>query len=396
MQAFKILVIGAGAAGIVAAIGAKRQNKSVLLCDRMQQPGKKILASGNGRCNLMNDRLAEDCYNPAARNMVRSVFSRFDKIEILSFFRDLGLEVFSEEGRVFPVTNQAASVLKVLELELRRLFVPLEMNFQVARLFESEGSFIAVSRSGHKIAADNVIICTGGRSYPALGSDGSGYELAKTFGHKLIEPVPVAVPLVVKMKLCHFLQGQKIPARAKAVIDNNIAAESRGDLLFTQYGLSGTAILDISRDISVRINRAHGKDACVKADLVPYLEKNDLKERLQKRLEKGVLPQDMLAGILPNKFCQVFSYLFKDNDMEEAANILKDMSFDVAATRGWNEAEFTAGGIDLAEVNADTLESKLKKGLYFAGEILDVDGKRGGYNLAWAWASGLVAGSTLK
>ena len=394
MQRFKTIIIGAGASGIVAAISSKRKGDGVLLCDRSAQIGRKILASGNGRCNLLNDKLDENHYNPEASGLVRSIFSRFDKDRIYGFFKELGLEMFSEEGRIFPVTNQAASVLKVLELELKRLSVPIELNFQVTKILESAGGFVLTSKTNQNIACDNLIICTGGKSYPALGSDGSGYILSARFGHKLIEPVPVGVPIVIKDRLCHFLQGQRVLADVRCTIDNKKTAQAAGELLFTQYGLSGTVMLDISRDVSIAVNRLHSNDVFVFVDLVPFMDKDRLKQELSKRLNKGILPQELLTGILPNKFNLPLSDLLKNKDAEVISERLKNLSFKVTGTRGWNEAEFTAGGIDSQEVNEKTLESKLKKGLYFAGEILDVDGKRGGYNLAWAWASGFVAGLT--
>jgi hypothetical protein len=175
---------------------------------------------------------------------------------------------------------------------------------------------------------------------------------------------------------------------------NKKTAQASGELLFTQYGLSGTVMLDISRDVSIAVNRLHRTDVAIIVDLVPFMDIDRLKQELGKRLQKGILPQELLTGILPNKFNQPFSDLLKNKDAELISGRLKNLSFKITGTRSWNEAEFTAGGVDSQEVKEMTLESKLKKGLYFAGEILDVDGKRGGYNLAWAWASGFIAGLT--
>ncbi|MDP2929705.1 MAG: aminoacetone oxidase family FAD-binding enzyme [Candidatus Omnitrophota bacterium] len=394
MQKFNTVVIGGGAAGIVAAISARRRNRSVAICDRMPKIGKKILASGNGRCNLLNDRLDESFYNHSARSLVKSVFEKFKKDQILDFFKELGLEVYSESGRIFPRTNQSSSVLKVLEMELSRLSVPIELNYEVSRISHSQGLFTIASRSGKTMECEKLIIAGGGRSYPALGSDGSCYKLAANLGHKIIEPVPAAVPIVLKERLCHLLQGQKIASRVNVIINQRMACESEGDLLFTNYGLSGTAILDVSEEISVAINRQKITDVLISIDMVPFMDRAALKFEISKRIKNGWRPEDLLAGILPNKFYFVFESKDLGYDAQKITDSVKGRLFKVVETKRWNEADFTSGGIDTKYVKSGTLESTAVKGLYFAGEILDVCGKRGGYNLAWAWSSGFVAGLT--
>lgn len=394
MGKYSTVVIGGGAAGICAAISKGRRGEPVIICEKMPQLGKKILASGDGRCNLLNDDLSEVYYNPAARDLVRSIFDKFGKFEILGFFKGLGLEVYSKEGRIFPMTNQAASVLKVMEMELNRLSVPIEFNFNCSGLSFSKNGILVSSKAGKKIECQKVIVTGGGKTYPAFGSDGSMYELARQLGHSIIEPVPAAVPLVVRDRLCLFLQGQRIFAGAKSIIEGREGDEARGELLFTKYGLSGTCILDVSEAISVAMNRHNKTEVFVSVDMVPFMDKGQLKNELDNRREEKLPAEEMLAGILPNKICVVLKDIFEKNDVNAAVNSLKDRHFKVIGTRGWNEAEFTSGGINVNEVNARTLESKLKKGVYFAGEILDVNGRRGGYNLGWAWASGFVAGQT--
>jgi predicted Rossmann fold flavoprotein len=268
----------------------------------------------------------------------------------------------------------------------------VELNFEAVDISGSKGGFLVKSRSGAAVECARLVIACGGRTYPALGPDGSAYRFAKQFGHSIIEPAPSAVPLVAKDAICHLLQGQKISAGAKGMVGGRVTAKAAGDLLFTKYGLSGSVILDVSRDISVAVNREGRKDAAVLIDMVPFMSMEKLKLELERRLEKGLAAEDMLTGILPDKFGRALKDLFGGRDAGVIAGGLKERRFKVAGTRGWNEAEFTSGGIDVNEVEEKTLESRLKKGLYFAGEILDVDGERGGYNLAWAWASGFTAG----
>jgi len=390
---YDTVVIGGGAAGIVAGISAKRKGGNVLLVEKKDRLGRKILASGNGRCNLMNEELSETFYNSASRDLVKSVFSRFGKDAILSFFHELGLKTYSEGARIFPVTNQSSSLLKVLELELKRLSVSVELNFDVSDISFSGAGFRLTPKKGACIECANLIMAAGGRSYPAFGSDGSLFETAKKLGHTIIEPVPSAVPLVVKDALCHFLQGQKISASARSLIKGAALPSAQGDLLFTKYGLSGTAVLDISREISVAVNRERVKDVSVSVDMVPFMDRELLENEIAGRIGKGWAREDLLTGILPNKFSGALKELLK-KDPKSIVSTLKDKRFNVIGTRGWNEAEFTAGGIDAAGIKGSTLGSKFKKGLYFAGEMCDVDGCRGGYNLAWAWASGFIAGMT--
>jgi len=394
MKKTQTIVIGGGASGITAAISAARKGTPVLICEKMPQLGKKILISGNGRCNILNEDMSEVHYKDHARQMVRAVFSKFGKDAMLDFFNELGLEMFSKDGRIFPITNQASSVLRVLEIELGRLGVLLELGFEVAAVEDSGGGFVVRSKKGDLLECRKVIIAGGGKSYPALGSDGSAYHIAGQFGHKIIKPVPSAVPIVVKDQLCHLLQGQKIFASAKSVIDKRITAETSGELLFTKYGLSGTSILDISEDLSVALNRHNKEDVYVSIDMLPFMSVEELGRELEKRAEKKLPAEDFFSGILPNKFGPALKQLALSKNKDDIIKGLKDRRFKVAGTKGWNEAEFTSGGISLNEVKEDTLESKLKKGVYFAGEALNVGGKRGGYHLAWAWASGLLAGMT--
>ncbi|MBU1912237.1 MAG: NAD(P)/FAD-dependent oxidoreductase [Candidatus Omnitrophica bacterium] len=394
MQKFDIAVIGGGAAGITAAISACRKGKKVIICEKMPRLGKKILISGSGRCNISNLDLNEAHYNPESRELVKSVFSRFGREEIEDFFSELGLKLCSEGNRVFPVTDQAASVLKVLEDELKNLKVAVEFGFEVSGITGSAKGFIVKSKTGKSVSCDDIIITGGGKAYPSLGSDGSCYALAGSFGHKIIEPVPSAVSLLVKDRFCHLLQGQKIQCSAKAIIDGKEKNQTESELVFTKYGLSGTAILDISEDVSIAINRLAKKGVQVSIDMVPFMDVDELTEEIRHRIQKGFNPENLVIGILPNKFSLIFRDLFRNASIEKIVKMLKGKRFDIIGTRGWNEAEFTSGGIDTEEVKELTLESQFKKGVYFAGEILNVNGERGGYNLAWAWASGFVAGLT--
>lgn len=387
--AFQTAIIGGGAAGLVAAISARRKGHTAVVCEKMSRLGKKIMITGGGRCNLLNERLDGACYSSSRPELVRSVFSRFGKIEILGFFKELGLEVCSQDGRLFPVTNQASSVVKTLELELARREVKVELNFEVAGIEPSPQGFSLLCKDGRLIETQKVILAGGGRSYPALGSDGNAYRLAERFSHRTVEPVPGCVPLVAKDRWCHLLQGQRITSRVKSLVEGRCVAEASGEVLFTRYGLSGTAILDVSESVSIALHREKKDKVEVSLDLLPFLSERQLDEEHRRRVGRGVRSEDLLVGLLPNKLAALAGDEFKAGPER-----LKNKRFRILGTRGWNEAEFTCGGIDAREVNSETLESKCQKGLYLAGEILDVQGPRGGYNLGWAWASGYIAGLT--
>ncbi len=398
---FDIAVIGGGAAGLAASIGAARRGRRVAVCDRMPRLGKKILVTGGGRCNLLNEDLDPRAFTATDSRVVASVFERFGKEPIRNFFAELGLKMVSEsDGRVFPATNQAGSVLKVLEIEIRRLGVAVEFGFEVEKIDRRKGLFTIAAKNGRRIEAGSLVLACGGKSYPALGSNGSGYELAGRFGHRIVPPVPSAVPLLVKDRLCHFLQGQKLRARTRAVIDGKDAGAAEGEILFTQYGLSGTAVLDVSEPLSVALNREDLRDVSIIVDFVPLMTEAALAVEIGKRVNAGWAFGDLISGILPEKFGTGLSGLIpafaaKHGAMAETlASTLKKKTFAVTGTRGWNEAEFTSGGVDSREIDPMTLKSARQKGLYLAGEILDVQGKRGGFNLAWAWASGYLAGES--
>jgi predicted Rossmann fold flavoprotein len=395
-QTRDVAVIGGGAAGLAAAIGAARRGASVVVAERLPKPGKKILVTGGGRCNLSNERFAAADFTSTDPALVASVFARIGPADILGFFHELGLETVSDGGRIYPSTGQAASVLKVLLLEIARLGVAVELDFEAAAVDGRPGGFVLSSRDGRTIEARRIVLAGGGRSYPALGSNGSGHELARKMGHRIVHPVPSGVPLLVKDRLCHALQGQRIRARASALVGEKIVREADGEILFTAYGLSGTAVLDVSENLSIALNRDGRPDTVLAADLVPFMTSERLAGEIGRRIQAGWAESDWLSGILPEKFAVLArSFPAPANRPDTAAALasaLKDKRFAVQGTRGWNEAEFTAGGVDAREIERETLESKLCRGLHLAGEILDVQGPRGGYNLAWAWASGLAAG----
>ncbi|MBE3130418.1 MAG: aminoacetone oxidase family FAD-binding enzyme, partial [Acidobacteria bacterium] len=254
-ERFDIAVVGGGAAGLIAAVSGARRGASVAVLERLPRTGKKLLATGGGRGNLLNENLAAPAFTSSDLGLVASVLDRFGAAEIRAFFEGLGLRLRTEEdGRVYPATNQASSILKVLELEVGRLGISVKADFEAADITASSSGFSVASAAGRTVEARAVILAGGGKSYPALGANGSCYALAGRFGHHVVPPVPSAVPLLVKDPMCHALQGQKLMVRAVSLVAGQAGQKTEGELLFAQYGLSGTAALDVSESLSIAVN----------------------------------------------------------------------------------------------------------------------------------------------
>ncbi len=420
---FDVIIVGGGAAGIMAAISCKRAHPTYSICivDRTFALGRKILVCGAGRCNITNVHLnesIEDHYYGAPHTFVRSIFEQFGLRDIVSFFNDLGVELYVERktdiGKLFPITDQAKTINALLEDELKRLGVTIMLTTDCLSI-ERKGERFEVTTqllennipkgNTSTLSSAYVVISAGGRTYPALGSNGSGYALAEKFGHAIIGPVPSALPLVGKNPLSQELQGVKLEIEVTSIIDGKRLKTRSDDVMFAQYGITGPAVLNVSREISIQINRLHKGNCAVSLNFFPGKTSDDvhtlLSERWLKRPDQsievsllGFFPVKVpavllkLSGIDKNKAVQALS----EREIETLIATLTAYLIPITETRGWNEAEFTAGGVDTGNVKAGTLESTLVPHLYFCGEVLDVDGDVGGFNLSWAWASGNIAG----
>ena len=401
---FDLVIVGGGAAGIMAAISARKNNQglNVAIIDRTFALGRKILVCGAGRCNITNINLDKDItrrYYGADSSFLDSIFSKFGYKDIVKFFGELGIELYVERkteiGKLFPVTNQAQTVTALLEDELARLGVKIFLNTDIKNITVSEAGFALEADtldrntvSGNKkFTAKKLIISAGGKTYPALGSNGSGYALASKLGHKVIAPVPSALPLEGKNAMSQQLQGIKMEIEATSIIEGKKIKSSVDDVMFTKYGLSGPAILNVSREISIRINREHKEDCYVALNFFPGQREEQVKQMFERRWQKrpDQQLQKSMYGIFPNKIPAVLLTIIGIDPLRKTGELtaaektkffanLTDFRIRITATRGWNEAEFTAGGIDTTELKPATLESKLIPGLYFCGEIVNVDG----------------------
>lgn len=400
----KIAVIGGGAAGLVAAIAAARNGAEVSVYEKMNKVGKKILATGNGRCNYTNMYMSMDRYHSKNINMAESAMNYFDRDKTISFFENLGIYPYIDQsGKVYPNSLQASSVLDVLRYETLRLNVQEITDFEVRELRKSKDKFSIIGME-NAFTADKVILCSGGKASPQLGSDGSGYEIAKSFGHKIIEPFPALVQLKLAGKYFKRITGIRFDGIVRSFTESKTIREEEGELLFTDYGISGPPVLQISRKVIEAINR--NERVFIAVDMFPNLTKAMLYDILKDRFfhigYKSM--EDALIGFINKKLISVvlseagFENIQKEcgklskKEIFKIIDILKEWKFEVTGHNTWQQAQTTAGGIALTDINPNTMESTKVKGLYFAGEVLDVDGDCGGFNLQWAWSSGYTAG----
>jgi len=405
MKKYDIAIIGGGAAGMMAAIIASRSDKKVVLIEKNAVLGRKILATGNGRCNLTNRNATLDHYHGLDSNFIKQVLSQFDSEQTIKYFQNIGLILKEEDnGRIFPRTNQSSSVVNLLKHKLFEAKVDLLLDTEVKEIGKtSDGSFSMALSSGEAIESDKLIITTGGKASYFLGSSGDGYFFATNFGHKIVPIAAALVPVETGEKWPKDVQGVKVEAKVSLYVDGSLVNERTGDLLFTHYGLSGPAVMSQSRIIG-RLFDKHKIE--FRIDLFPEIQTKELDALVATNFEKngkqnvknallGILPESMIGLILklakidPTKKSAEISRMAR----LEAVKLMKELVVTVSTLRSIKEAQVTSGGISTDEISPETMESKIVKNLYFAGEVLDVDGDSGGYNLQWAWSSGFVAGN---
>ena len=402
MNNYDVVILGAGASGMVAAIKLAQGGKSVALIERQMRGGKKILASGNGRCNISNSSLSAKNFYINNKKLIQELLKSYSLADIKAFFVDLGLELIeSKDKRLFPQSMSAASVLNLLEERLKSLNITLF--FGAEELKVTRGFTFVFNNK--KITSNALIIATGSEAAPQLGGSSSGLEIAKSFGHKIIKPLPALVPLVSNSAICKRLTGLKLPAKVHLFVDGAEQNSKSGDLLFTKYGVSGLSILDIS--IAAVKALSLKKSTHLKIDFFPTLNKKELFTYLQNRLDKNrnlSMPSWLGAIIHPKLAFELLKSIdmqtLSENQMK-ATHIkalveqLKALSIEIENYRPMQYAEVTLGGVDSNEVDYKTLESKKLKNLYFCGEVLDTIGDRGGYNFHFAWCSAFMVAKAL-
>ncbi|MCL2336011.1 MAG: NAD(P)/FAD-dependent oxidoreductase [Firmicutes bacterium] len=402
----QVAVIGGGAAGLTAAIAAAGAGAKVTVLERLDRVGKKILATGNGRCNLSNTDLTLDHYHGVNPRFAHSALSRFDFARTMAFFESLGIAWQAEEdGKVFPMSEQASSVLDVLRYRINDLGVEVRCSAGVSTIKGREGDFTLELADGDQVSAQRVIIATGGRAAPNLGSDGSGYSLARQLGHSVVEPFPALVPLKLAAGFLKSISGVKFTGSATVLAGDRPIKTAAGEILFTDYGISGPPILALSRVASEYL---HKSEVWLKLNLFSAMSADELRQLVDRRLETQAAKSLAFSFVgLINK--RLIPVLLKEAEIkdprkpagqltgaerEAVQTILQDWRFQVSGARAWPSAQVTAGGVNVSEVDPKTMASKLTPGIYFAGELMDIDGDCGGYNLQWAWSSGFIAGES--
>ena len=401
-----LIVIGAGAAGLATAIFAARVAPLRVVClDTARRVGAKILVSGGSRCNVTNRVVTERDFWGGSRRVVRNVLRAFPEVRAIEFFADLGVALHDEEdGKLFPDSNTSRTVLQALLKEVERLGITLLPGERVNAITREDAVFIVTTDTGRMLQSRTVALCTGGRSLPKTGSDGFGYELAHRFGHTCVPTVPALAPLVFDG--WDNLSGVSHPAALTLRVDGHPAVRLTGPLLWTHFGASGPAALNMSR----HWHRAHDERRQLEvsislcpADTFESLDtwfRNQEQDRPRSQIATIVgtrLPAAVaerwveLAGVHRDT---TLAHLTRE-DRLALVRALLDTILPVRDSRGFAYAEVTAGGVPLAEVDSATMESRMCPGLYFAGEILDVDGRLGGFNFQWAWSSAWVAAQAI-
>jgi len=392
---YDLVVVGCGATGMASAILSARDGKKVAIIERQDSCGKKILASGNGHCNIANINISSKDFYATNKSFLNEFLNGFSIKDVIEFFRSIGLELMAkDDGKLYPASYQAKSVVELLKAELKRLKVDIFFNATNLSI-SSKNSVFELKFNNKKISSKALLVATGSAAAPQLGGNSSGLEIAKSFGHRVFSFLPALVPLTSSDAICKNLSGTKVYAKVKVLINNKEVTSTTQDLLFTKYGVSGLSILDISKDAVLALNQ--NLDVAVEVDFFPALNRASLLEYLKNRVDKKralSLPL-WLGGVMNLK---IATYLLKKlnlstlSEKDLNSKILKEITHSLKSTKikidGFREfkyAEVALGGVDLAQIDPKTLESKLVKKLYFSGEILNLIGKRGGYNFYIAW-----------
>lgn len=407
----KVLIIGGGAAGMMAAAFAAKNGNRVEVFEKNEKLGKKLFITGKGRCNITNAADLEDFFSAVTSNpkFLYSAFYSFTNEQVISFFEELGVKTKVERGgRVFPVSDHSSDVIQALKNEMERLGVKINLNAEVKELITEKNSTIETVNgirlvSGKKISGDAVIVATGGISYPSTGSTGDGYRFARRCGHKVSELSPSLVPMEVKEWYAGELMGLSLRNIEIRITDGKKKLyQEFGEMLFTHYGVTGPVILSASSVVGKKLKDT---ELTLHIDLKPALTEEQLDKRVLREFETNHNRQfkNAVDSLFPSKLRPVIvelSGIPEEKKVHEITKeerlrfvrLIKDFTMTLTGLRGYNEAIITKGGVSVKEIDPGTMESKLVKGLYFAGEVLDLDAVTGGYNLQIAWSTGYLAG----
>ncbi|MDU7254200.1 MAG: NAD(P)/FAD-dependent oxidoreductase [Clostridium sp.] len=400
----EIIILGGGASGIVASIISKDMGSDVAILESNDRIGKKILTTGNGRCNITNENISNCKYYSNNNNFYKFILSQFTLEDTKNFFNSLGLPLITlNEGKIYPMSLQASSVLDILRLAIEDRQIPIYFNNKVKNIKKSNKEFV-ITTENEIFQCKKLILASGGMSAPNTGSDGSGFKLAKNLGHNIIHPVPGLVQLKLDFPYLKSLSGIKFDGNVKLALDNKILREEFGEILFTDYGISGPPILQLSSLASKLLY--NNKKVYLQIDILPNMSKEELINLLENHWGTfyyrtihdsfiGIINKKLIPTLL--KYCGIKNIHMPCQDIswqekEKIFNTLKNWTFIITGTNSFKNSQVTCGGVDTSQVSNKSLESLKVKNLYFCGEILDVNGDCGGFNLQWAWSSGYIAG----
>lgn len=406
MEIYDVIVIGGGAAGCMAAISAGRLSKKVLIIEKNEKLEKKIYATGNGKCNFTNDFQEAKCYRSTHPKKAFDIINLFNKDRTLTLLKELGILSKNKNGYYYPYSEQASSVAEAFILELKVCGVKDVCGTfvkEVVRCTNNVPARFLIETDKGEYYGHAVIISTGGMASPVHGSDGSGYKIAEGLGHKLISPLPALTQLKGKGVYQKTTAGVRIEGKGTLYIDNKKEAEEIGEFLFTSYGISGIPVLQMSRFASRALEE--GKQVSISLDFFPDYDKKEFSELLIDKYidENHKTIEEVLHCMINYKLAyavlmelkihpEALAKNISNNDIKRIAESLKRYIINIIGTNGFDNAQCSLGGVSLNEINEKTMESLIMSGVYFAGEILDVDGTCGGYNLQWAFTSGYIAG----
>lgn len=400
-----ITVIGGGASGLIASIYAKTSSTQVILLERNSDCGKKILATGNGRCNYWNSDQDLKHYNSNNKTLLENIITEENKEEIMHFFNRIGIIPKIKNGYYYPYSNQAISIKNALITEAKRIGVQIYTDTYIDSIRKENNKFI-ITYNKKSIISDSVIIATGSKAAPKTGSDGNGYDIVKRFSHSIIEPLPALVQLRGEENYFKEWAGIRSDVKISLYSNNEFVKEEEGEIQLTDYGISGICTFNLSRFVSR--NLKDNKKEYVIINFLPFLEENKMAFFEQRNdLVRGRTLIEFLEGLLNNKLVKVLLNLaninyerkwqdLKYEEKERLVAIITNFKLVITGTNSFEQAQVCSGGVPLTEIKIKTMESIYQENLYIVGELLDVDGDCGGYNLSFAWISGMLAGKNSR
>ena len=406
----KILIIGAGASGLISAMYAKKTGNEVTLIEKNEICGKKILATGNGRCNFWNEDQNVNHYRSSNYEKLEEVLNEKNQKEILSFFKKIGIESKIKNGYYYPYSNQAISIQKALILEAEKQGVNIKTNSEVTDIIKKNEKFETIIKEQNKIISDIVILSVGSKAAPKTGSDGFGYKICKQFGHTINKPLPALVQLKAEESFLKDWAGIRADVSVKLYENGKEIAEEIGEIQLTNYGISGICVFNLSGRVAKGLDE--NKKECVRINFLDGLKIRNENQFInwmnsRNRILENRNLTEALEGVLNIKLvnillkfsninpCEKWDNLTESQKNKIAQNIVK-FKLNITGTNSFDKAQVCTGGVPIEEIDLKTMQSKKEHGLFITGETLDVDGDCGGYNLEWAWITGMIAGSNVK